>query len=393
MLRVAQRERNKGPITVSTLFSPITLRDVTFKNRIAVSPMSQYRARDGFANDWHMVHLGRFALGGAGLVYAEATAVEQEGRRTHGDLGLWDDAHIAGLKPVAEFIRNEGAVPGIQLGHAGRKASERRPWHGETPVDKEDLAQRDEASWEACAPSAIPYAEGWPTPTEMSHDDIERVIASFGAAARRAQEAGFEIIEVYAAHGFLVHQFLSPIANQRADAWGGSLENRMRFAVEVARSIRTNWHEGYPLAFRLSATDWLEGGLEVEDTVQIAKALKDAGVDMIDCSTGGIGGKERPRRMVIEEGFQAPFAQEVRKFADIATMSVGFLWKAEFCENLLSSGKVDMVALARELLDDPNWPLHAAAKLGADEAHGLWPVESGWWLMKRDRLLSKLGLR
>lgn len=378
---------------MSSLFSPFKLRGITFKNRIAVSPMSQYRSREGYANDWHLVHLGRFAMGGAGLVYAEATAVEKDGRRTHGDLGLWDDAHVDALKPVAAFIGREGAVPGIQIGHAGRKASERRPWHGETPVDLEDVSERHEAPWQAIAPSSIPYADGWPLPAEMSEEDIQRVIRSFGQAARRAGDAGFRILEVYAAHGFLVHQFLSPISNRREDRWGGSPENRRRFAIEVARSIRANWPEEFPLAFRLSATDWLDGGIEVEETVETAKALKSHGVDMIDCSSGGIGGKERPRRMVIEEGFQTPFAEEVRKTVGIATMAVGFLWGGKACEDIVSCGKADMIALARELLDDPNWPLHAAEELGLDEGHQMWPMESGWWLMKRDRLLKKLGLR
>ena len=378
---------------MAKLFSPITLREVTFKNRIAVSPMSQYRAENGFANDWHMVHLGRFALGGAGLVYAEATAVERDGRRTHGDLGLWEDAQIDALRPIAAFLDREGAVPGLQLSHAGRKASERRPWHGETPVDAEDQALRNEPPWSSCAPSALPYADGWPSPREMSEADITRTIAAFGAAAGRARAAGFKIIEVYAAHGFLVHQFLSPISNQRTDRWGGSAKNRQRFAVEVARSIRAHWPEAYPLAFRLSATDWLDGGLEVEDTVGIARALRAQGVDLIDCSSGGIGGKDRPRRMTITEGFQAGFADTVRKDAEVATMAVGFLWDARFCEQLVAEGRADMIALARELLDDPNWPLHAAAQLQADEGHALWPIESGWWLMKRDRLLGKLGLR
>ena len=378
---------------MARLFTPITLRDVTFRNRIAVSPMSQYRAVDGEANDWHMVHLGRFALGGAGLVYAEATAVTADGRRTHGDLGLWRDDQIAGLRPIAEFLKREGAVPGIQLAHAGRKASERRPWHGETPVDDEDVVERKEAPWPAMAPSPLAYADGWPTPKAMTEAEIGEVIAAFGEATRRANEAGFKIIEVYAAHGFLVHQFLSPIANQRDDRWGGSEENRRRFAVEVAKAVRAQWPEAYPLAFRLSATDWLEGGLEVDEVTETAKALKAEGVDMIDCSTGGIGGRERPRRMTLEQGFQAPFAETIKKHADIKTMTVGFLWEAARCEQLLQEGKADMIALARELLDHPNWPLHAAAELGADRDHTLWPIEAGWWLMKRDRLIKKLGLR
>ena len=378
---------------MACLFSPMTLRDVTFKNRIAVSPMSQYRAVDGKANDWHLVHLGRFALGGAGLVYVEATAVTADGRRTHGDLGLWQDDQIAGLQPMTAFLSREGSVPGIQLGHAGRKASERRPWHGETPVDDEDVNKRHEAPWPAMAPSPLPYADGWPTPGEMTEGDIERVIAAFGEAARRADEAGFKIIEIYAAHGFLIHQFLSPLANQRSDRWGGSEENRRRFAIEVARSVRARWPETNPLAFRLSATDWIEGGLEVGEVIETSKALKDEGVDMIDCSTGGIGGKERPRRMTLEHGFQAPFSESIRREADIKTMTVGFLWDAAVCERLLEEGKADMIALARELLDHPNWPLHAAAALGTDQHHSLWPIEAGWWLMKRDRLIKKLGLR
>lgn len=375
------------------LFTPFSLRDIEFRNRIAVSPMSQYRSREGFANDWHKVHLGRFALGGAGLVYAEATAVEADGRRTAGDLGIWDDAFVEKLRSITAFLDDEGAVPGIQLSHAGRKASERRPWHGETPIDAEDIGIRNENPWASVAPSAISYADGWPSPTQMTQHDIERVISSFGEAARRSHDAGFRIIEVYAAHGFLVHQFLSPISNQRTDQWGGSAENRRRLAVEVARSIRTRWPESFPLAFRLSATDWLEGGIEIEDTVETAKALKAAGVDMIDCSSGGISGKERPRRMKIEQGFQVPFAEQIRSEADISTMAVGFLWDAKFCDDLVTRKKADMIALARELLDDPNWPLRAAEKLGLDKNHESWPVESGWWLMKRQRLVEKLGLR
>ena len=378
---------------MSTLFSPYSLREVAFKNRIAVSPMSQYRARDGYANTWHMVHLGRFALGGAGLVFAEATAVEQDGRRTHGDLGLWEDAQVEALRPITEFLSSEGAVPGIQLSHAGRKASERRPWHGETPVDHEDVADRAEDPWPAIAPSPVPYADGWPTPTAMSTSDIQRVIASFGAAARRAHDAGFKVIEVYAAHGFLVHQFLSPISNQRTDEWGGSAENRNRFAVEVAKAIRAHWPDAYPLIFRLSGTDWLESGIEIEDTVHTARLLRESGVDMIDCSSGGISGKERPRRMTIEQGFQVPFAEQIKAEAGLASMTVGFLWDADACEEIIASGRADMIALARELLDDPNWPLHSARMLGADQGHTHWPVESGWWLEKRHRLTSKLGLR
>ena len=378
---------------MSLLHSPHTLRGVTFKNRIAVSPMSQYRAKDGYANAWHLVHLGRFALGGAGLVFAEATAVERDGRRTHGDLGLWEDGQIPELQQICAFLEAEGSVPGLQLSHAGRKASERRPWDGETPVDQEDVAKRSEAPWDAMGPSALPYADGWPTPIEMTESDIERVIAAFGEAARRAHEAGFKVIEVYAGHGFLIHQFLSPIANKRTDQWGGTPANRNRFAVEVAKAIRQFWPEDLPLLFRLSATDWLDGGIEVEDTVMTAQQLKDAGVDMIDCSSGGISGRDRPRKMKIEQGFQAPFAEQIRRDAEIETMAVGFLWDADACEAVLASGQADMIAMARELLDDPNWALRSARALGGDTAYEDWPVEAGWWLNKRERLLTKLGLR
>ncbi|MEM7545404.1 MAG: NADH:flavin oxidoreductase/NADH oxidase [Pseudomonadota bacterium] len=381
---------------MSQLFSPFTLANVTMRNRVVVSPMSQYRAMDGHANDWHLVHLGRFALGGAGLVFVEATAVQAHGRRTHGDLGIWDDAHIAPLARVCRFLEDEGSVPGIQLGHAGRKASERRPWHGESPVNDEDTAQRGEPPWPTIAPSALPFADPWPVPAEMTEAQIEEVIAAFRDAARRSREAGFRVIEVYAAHGFLLHQFYSPIANRRGDQWGGSLDNRCRMAVRVAEAIRKEWPAELPLIFRLSATDWMEGGWTVEDTVHLAKLLKSSGVDMIDCSTGGIGGmggRERPALMPLAQNFQVPFAAEVKREADMPTMAVGLIWDADAAERIIAEGEADMIAMARELLDHPNWPLQAMARLGADERFAAWPPESGWWLDKRERLCKKLDLR
>lgn len=381
---------------MTALFSPITLRGETIRNRVVVSPMSQYRAKDGYANDWHLVHLGRFALGGAGLVFAEATAVERRGRRTHGDLGLWEDGQIEPLSRVAAFLEAEGATPGIQLGHAGRKASERRPWHGESPVNQEDEAERGEAPWDAVGPSPLPFADGWPAPQEMSEGEIEAAIDAFAAAAARSAKAGFKAIEVYAAHGFLLHQFYSPIANQRTDRWGGSFENRARLSVEVARAIRGAWPDDLPLIFRLSATDWMEGGWTGPDTVALARLLKDAGVDMIDCSTGGIGGtggRERPALMPLAQNFQTPFAADVRREADIPTMAVGLIWDAAAADRIVAEGQADMVAMARELLDHPNWPLQAMARLGADDRFAAWPPESGWWLDKRERLCAKLGLR
>jgi 2,4-dienoyl-CoA reductase-like NADH-dependent reductase (Old Yellow Enzyme family) len=376
-----------------TLFEPFTLRGVRTRNRIVVSPMSQYRAQEGFANDWHLVHLGRFALGGAGLVFCEATAVQANGRRTHGDLGLWSDAQIDGLAAVARFLEREGAVAGVQLAHAGRKASERRPWHGETPVDSEDITPRGENPWPAVGPSAIPYAEGWPAPAEMSVEDIAEVVDAFRAAAERAREAGFRVIEIYAAHGFLIHQFYSPIANQRRDAYGGSLEGRCRLAGQVAAAVREVWPDQYPLIFRLSLTDWRADGWQVDDAIHLARQLKHLGVDAIDCSSGGISGRERPQGMTLEHGFQLPLAERVRKAAGIPTIGVGLLWDPKRIDRALHQGQVDLVALARELLDDPNWPLHAARELGADEDHRMWHPEFGWWLEKRARAVRRLGLR
>lgn len=376
-----------------TLFSPFTLAGITFPNRVAVSPMSQYRAVNGFANDWHIVHLGRFAMGGAGLVYLEATAVEERGRRTPGDLGIWDDAHVPELARIVSFLEAEGSVPGIQLGHAGRKASERRPWHGETPVDDEDISLRGETPWQAIAPSAIPYGEQWPTPAEMTIQDIQDVLNAFRDAARRSLEAGFKIIEVYAAHGFLIHQFYSPAANHRTDAYGGDFDGRSRFALEVADAIRSVWPDNLPLAFRLSVTDWLEDGWHVDDSIELARRLKERGVDMVDCSSGAIGGTQKPQRMPLGHGFQVPFAEQIRHEADIATMGVGFIWDAQEAANMIATGQADMIALARELLDDPNWPLHAAQAIGADDSHKMWKDEFGWWLSRRDRICQKLELR
>ena len=376
-----------------TLFEPFTLRGVPLRNRVVVSPMSQYRAQDGVANDWHLVHLGRFALGGAGLVFCEATAVQARGRRTHGDLGIWSDSQIDGLAAVTRFLSREGAVAGIQLGHAGRKASERRPWHGETPVDSEDIAQRGEKPWRAVAPSAIPYAEGWPAPAEMSVEDIREVVGAFRAAAERAREAGFRVIEVYAAHGFLIHQFYSPIANQRRDAYGGSLEGRCRLAGDVAAAIREVWPDEYPLVFRLSLTDWRPDGWQVDDAIHLARRLKDLGVDAIDCSSGGISGRERPQGMTLEHGYQLPLAARLRTAARIATIGVGLLWDPKLVDRSIHQGEIDLVALGRELLENPNWTLQAARELGADSNHRMWHPEFGWWLEKRARAFRKLGLR
>ena len=378
---------------MTKLFEPLPLRDITIANRICVSPMSQYAAIDGVANDWHFAHLARFALGGAGLIFTEATGVTEEGRRTHGDLGLWTDEQGDALKRTTAFIRAQGSVPGIQLAHAGRKASERRPWHGETPVTREDVDLRGEAPWQALGPTDEPYGEQWPAPKVMDERDIQNVIAAFGDAARRAHDADFDVIEVYAAHGFLLHQFYSPLCNTRSDTWGGDLDRRMRLPLEVAESIRAQWPAGKPLIFRLSATDWIEGGWSIDDSVILAKELKARGVDMIDCSSGAIGGPHPLPRFPLGPAFQADLAAQIREQADIPTMAVGLIWEAQNAAEVVDTGKADMVALAREMLNNPNWALHAAAELGVDNDHSLWAPAFGWWLNKRERLMRKLGLR
>ncbi|MGR8947406.1 MAG: NADH:flavin oxidoreductase/NADH oxidase [Gammaproteobacteria bacterium] len=376
---------------MAKLFEPLKIRDVHLKNRICVSPMSQYKAQNGYANDWHMAHLGRFAMGGASLVFCEATAVSAEARRTHGDLGLWEEGQIAKLKGINEFIAAQNAVPGIQLAHAGRKASERRPWHGETPVNEEDISLRGEAPWQALSPTEEPYGELWPTPKRMTGQDIEKVIADFAAASVRADKAGFDFIEVYAAHGFLLHQFYSPLCNDRDDEWGGSFENRIRLSIEVAKSIRRHWPDSKALCFRISATEWLDEGWSIDDSAKLAQALKSEGVDVIDCSSGGIGGNTPMPRFPLGPAFQADLAKQVREKANIATMAVGLIWQAEVAEKIIASGQADLVALARELLNDPNWPLHAARDLGADTDYSLWDDAMGWWLNKRQRLFGKFG--
>ncbi len=369
------------------LFDPLSLGTVTLKNRVVVSPMSQYVAQDGAVTAWHPVHLGRFAMGGAGLVFTEAVAVEKRGRRTHGDLGLWHDGQIAGLAEVAQTIRSLGAVAGIQLGHAGRKASERRPWHGDHWVDEDDERLRGEAPWPAVAATDEPFGPGWHRPEALSAAGIATVVEAFGAAAARAREAGFEVIEIYGAHGFLLHQFLSPVGNKRSDDYGGSLENRMRVPLAVVEGVRRGWPAPRPLFYRLSAVDWVEGGLELDETLAFARALRAHGVDVVDCSSGGIGGPAPRQPIPIGPAFQAPFAAAIRREAGVQTMAVGFIREAAEAEALIVEGRADLAALGREILFNPNWPHHAARALGADPEYRAWHPQFGWWLRNRDRAL------
>ncbi|KQX23222.1 MULTISPECIES: NADH:flavin oxidoreductase/NADH oxidase [unclassified Sphingomonas] len=358
------------------------LRDVTVRNRIMISPMCQYSARgDGKVMDWHLAHYGRFAIGGAGLVMTEATAVVPEGRLSHGDLGLWSDDHVPGLARLAELITSQGAVPGLQLGHAGRKAGMRRPWHGDGAVDAADLAERGEAPWPTVSVSGAPAAENLPAPRMLRLDEIPALLDSWRAAARRALEAGFRIIEIHAAHGYLINCFLSPLSNKRSDAYGGDRINRMRLAIEIVRAVRSVWPESLPLFCRISAIDAAADGWNLDDSVQLAIAMRAAGVDVIDCSSGGIGGDLSviPRG----PGFQVPFAQRIREEAGIATVAVGLIVGAQQAADVIDQGRADIVAIGREALFNPNWPLHAAMQLQPERRFEDWPPQSGWWLGRR----------
>jgi 2,4-dienoyl-CoA reductase-like NADH-dependent reductase (Old Yellow Enzyme family) len=380
---------------LSLLFTPLRLRGVQAKNRVVVSPMCQYSAQDGHVGDWHLVHLGKLAQGGAGIVFMEATAVESRGRITHGDTGIWDDAHIAGLSRIVSFLKEQGTLPAIQLAHAGRKASMARPWYGNGPLTPADL-ERGERAWATIAPSAKPVDQGWLLPRAFSAEDFASVRQAFAEGARRAHAAGFEVLEVHAAHGYLLHSFLSPVSNGRDDRYGGALENRMRFPLEVVRAVRDAWPQDKPLFVRVSSIDDVEGGWSLDDTVSFARKLKEAGVDVVDCSSGGIAGSATAATRTLlprVPGFQLPFSEKIRREAAIATMGVGLILTAQQAEEALQAGRADLIAVGREALYDPNWPLHAAQALGADPEMQRWPVQYGWWLTRRESLLRKLGVR
>ncbi|WP_424811754.1 NADH:flavin oxidoreductase/NADH oxidase [Roseococcus sp. YIM B11640] len=374
------------------LLEPLALRGVTLPNRVVISPMCQYSAEDGQAGAWHMVQYGRFAVGGAGAVMLEATAVSPEGRITHGDLGIWSDAHAAKLAPIAEFIRSQGSVPAIQLGHAGRKASMQRPWYGNGPLNEADIARGDKP-WQVVAPSAVPLGEGYLMPQALDDAGLARIREAFADAARRADAAGFDIVEIHNAHGYLLHQFLSPLANQRNDAYGGDAAGRMRFPLEVARAVRAAFPAHKPVFLRLSVVDGAEGGRPEEESIAYAKALKEAGIDVVDCSSGGIAGSATaargPKRSY---GFQVPFAERIRRETGIGTMAVGLIVDPHQAEAILAEGRADLVAIGREALENPNWALHARMALTGENGHAdHWPKQHGWWLSVRDSALAQLG--
>jgi 2,4-dienoyl-CoA reductase-like NADH-dependent reductase (Old Yellow Enzyme family) len=356
------------------LLSPIALGGLTLKNRVVVSPMCQYSAIDGVVTDWHLVHLGRFAIGGASLVFVEATGVEARGRISPGDVGLWNDDQARALSRIADFLKANGAAAGIQLAHAGRKGSTRRPWDGGGELTAEDAA-KGEARWETIAPSAIRFADNYPLPKAMKTADMAEVIVAFREATLRALDAGFDVVEVHAAHGYLLHEFLSPLSNHRTDDYGGSLENRMRFPLEVVETVRAVWPQNKPLFLRLSSVDWVEGGLTIEDTVEVAKAAKALGADVVDCSSGG----NAPAQIPLSPGYQVPFAEAVRKGAEVKTMAIGLILDPEMAQAVVAEGKADLVALARPALDDPNFALHAVAALTGqlDFSFAPTPAKSG----------------
>ncbi len=377
------------------LFDRIRLREIEARNRIVVSPMCQYSALDGQVTDWHLVHLGKFAQGGAGVVFVEATAVEKRGRITHGDTGIWDDAHISGLKRISSFLKEQGAVPAIQLAHAGRKASMARPWYGNGPLTDED-ARRGDSAWSIVAASEAPVGEGWIAPRAFRKGDFEVLLNAYRQAVRRAHAAGFDVLEIHAAHGYLLHTFLSPLSNTRDDEYGGSLENRMRFPLEVAKAVREAWPGGKPLFLRCSSIDDVEGGWSIEDSVAFGSRLKKIGVDVVDCSSGGILGSATAATKTLlprVPGFQLPFSEKIRKETGLKTMAVGLILTAPQAEEALQAGRADLIAIGREALYDPNWPLHAARELGVDPEYSQWPQQYGWWLTRRESALRKAGIR
>jgi 2,4-dienoyl-CoA reductase-like NADH-dependent reductase (Old Yellow Enzyme family) len=373
------------------LFTPLQLRSLTIRNRIAISPMCQYSAEDGLADDWHLVHLGKFAQGGAGIVFVEATAVEARGRITHGDVGIWSDAHVAPLARIAAFLAANGAAPAIQLAHAGRKASMQRPWFGNGPIGEADVARGDK-SWSTVAPSPIPIGEGWLVPSELAVADLTALRQRWREATIRAEAAGFAILEIHAAHGYLLHSFLSPLTNRRGDAYGGGREARMRFPLEIVETVRAAWPAEKPLFVRVSAVDAVTGGWELDDTIAFAKELKARGVDVVDCSSGGIGGSATASGSVPRGlGFQVPFAERIRREAGIATMAVGLIVDPRQAEAVLEAEQADIVAIGREALEAPFWPLDAARILGAfGYEDATWPKQYGWWLERRRRVIEKM---
>ena len=364
------------------LFQPIQLRELVLNNRIVISPMCQHAAENGRATPWHMVHLGKFALGGAGLILTESTAVDPRGRIGTADLGLWEDSQIEPLKAVVDFVHSNGGAIGVQLAHAGRKSGSQPLWEGGAALSEQRLAS-DPQPWQRLGPSALPAGPGWSAPLALDAAGIADVVQSFVDATLRADQAGFDVVELHFGHGYLVASFLSPNSNRRDDEWGGNVEGRMRLALEIARKVRAAWPAGKPLFCRLSAVDGSVDGWSLEDSIVLSRELARCGVDVIDCSSGGLTEETRALPVPRGLGFQVPFSERIRREAQIRTQAVGMIVDARQAEAVLVDGKADLIALGREALFDPYWPHHAALTLGVDSAYKRWPVRHGVWLAKR----------
>jgi 2,4-dienoyl-CoA reductase-like NADH-dependent reductase (Old Yellow Enzyme family) len=373
------------------LFTPLTIRGVTIPNRIMLSPMNQHCAREGYADDWLLVHLGKFALGGFGIVMTEATAIERDARIAYGDLGIWSDDHIPGLRRVCDFVRSVGAVPAIQIGHSGRKGASQRPWQGFGPLTEQN-AKEGEPAWPLVSPTREALGPEHVVPDQLSSDGIGEVLNSYAQAAARADAAGFDILEVHAGHGYLIASFLSPMINTRNDLYGGDLSGRMRFALEVADAVRSRWPTNKPLFYRISSVDGHPDGWKIEDSVIFARELKRRGVDVIDCSSGGLRQSTALENSKRHPGYQVSYSSEIRRSAEIATVAVGLILDGRQAEDILEAGHSDFVALGRQALYDPFWACHAAQQLGFDPDFEKWSVSAGWWLAKRKPGLAEIGL-
>jgi 2,4-dienoyl-CoA reductase-like NADH-dependent reductase (Old Yellow Enzyme family) len=367
------------------LFSSLALRKTILRNRAVLSPMCQYQAVEGRVQDWHFAHHARFAAGGFGAAFVEATGVTHDGRITHGCTGIWEDGQIPGLQRIAELYRTYGTTPGIQIGHSGRRGSAARPWDGAAPL-KEKNGQ--EPAWQTVGPSAIPERETSPVPRELTVPEIEDLVEAFHGAAQRALAAGFEILEIHGAHGYLIHSFLSPVSNRRADAFGGTLEKRMRFPLLVAEAVRSVWPQEKPVFYRASCVDNVPGGLPIEDTVQLARALKARGIDLVDCSSGGMSGPATLSTAKIRPGYQVPYAAAVRKGADLPTMAVGAIIEPRQAERILEDGDADLVAVGRQAIAEPHWLYRAARELGLANPHAVLPKYYAFYLERRAAVLD-----
>ena len=368
------------------LFSSFKIKSKSFRNRIVLSPMCQYKAKDGVISDWHFQHYSRFAFSGLGAAFVEATGVSPEGRIGHGCTGIWSDSHVEGLSKIAKIFNEYNCLSGIQLAHAGRKASYLRPWDGASPITENDKA---EPAWQTIGPSAIPINNSSPVPKEMTVEDINKVREDFKKAAQRADKAGFDIIEIHGAHGYLLHSFFSPLSNQRNDQYGGSFENRIRFALEIIAEIKSVWPDNKPLFYRLSSIDAPGQGANLEDNIKLAKSLKSVGVDVIDCSSGGITGSPVLTKSKIVPGFQVPYSEKIKKDAEISSMAVGAIISADQANEIISNKRADLVAMGRELLADTQWVYKAATYFNLENAKDYLPDSYSFYLSRRDEYLDR----